>query len=697
MKKKVFIGYIEISMSTFNATQKNTLPSSTEVGSGFGRPLGGGPPAETTASSNRGGRPPVPQPTQGELDMTPSRAKTNSGKPSHKAKALFEPNSRAAAQPPAAAPPPAVSAAPPPADSDGFTDVNHRRGRPAGTRAPPAAAAPQPPSSSASVDSRRPAAEHQAALATFNGGIHSRLEPLTKARKVPKGYTGPVVETRDNIENYLRSIINWEGALAASIDVTKDSVLVDGFTFSIEHSLLDPAFRAKVIARYQEIFGSCYVYMKLVTSKDGKKFFNVKVSPLRPRADDDTASVASAAPPPAASAAPPRAPKSAAAPPPAASAAPPRAPKSAAAPPAASAAPPPAARPPKPTRAAAPLPAAAPPPAAPPATASALALKRQELAALAEQEELARVTVEVENSKLRLAQHAAAQQALSQQQWLAAQMVQQFAQLAHPAQLAQLAQLAQPAHPAQLVQSAPPAVDKKTAVRTAELQFASAVLPRNESEWAYLQARLAKGWTAKADISEDTFVVSGHTFSKEQFAKNPHFRHSIIKACKPRLGKVYVSLKVEDGMLFVFFQEFRDQKASGDASTVTSVRNDDAPVTDLAAEVAPDFASEVAPDFASEVAPDAAADDDEAPAADAAEDEAPAADAEDEAPAADAEDEAPAADAAEDEAPVAKDEPPVAKDEPPAPAAKPLPASQRGYTGPAAAKPKSVWGSKRPF
>ena len=242
----------------------------------------------------------------------------------------------------------------------------------------------------------------------------------------------------------------------------------------------------------------------------------------------------------------------------------------------------------------------------------------------------------------------------------------------------------------ELVQSAPPAVDKKTAVRTAELQFANAVLPRNESEWAYLQARLAKGWTAKADISEDTFVVSGHTFSKEQFAKNPHFRHSIIKACKPRLGKVYVSLKVEDGMLFVFFQEFRDQKASGDASTVTSVRNDDAPVTDLAAEVAPDFASEVAPDAADDAEDEAPAAADDA-AEDAAEDEAPAA------AAADAKDEAPSADAAEDEAPVAKDEPSVAKDEPSAPAAKPLPASQRGYTGPATAKPKSVWGSKRPF
>ena len=86
-------------------TQRNTLPSpSRGLGSGHGRPLGGGPPAETTASLNHcGGIPHVPQPTQGDSDMTPSRATTNSCNLPDQEKALFEPTPLRATAAPASA------------------------------------------------------------------------------------------------------------------------------------------------------------------------------------------------------------------------------------------------------------------------------------------------------------------------------------------------------------------------------------------------------------------------------------------------------------------------------------------------------------------------------------------------------------------------------------------------------------------
>jgi len=93
-------------------------------------------------------------------------------------------------------------------------------------------------------------------------------------------------------------------------------------------------------------------------------------------------------------------------------------------------------------------------------------------------------------------------------------------------------------------------------------------IPSDEKGWNFLKKRLPKGWSNVVDVSEDTITLKGFDFSKTQFAKNPHFRSCLVKACRPHLGKVYIAVSAGNGKLSVRFQEWVDQKSS-DATSVS--------------------------------------------------------------------------------------------------------------------------------
>jgi hypothetical protein len=116
------------------------------------------------------------------------------------------------------------------------------------------------------------------------------------------------------------------------------------------------------------------------------------------------------------------------------------------------------------------------------------------------------------------------------------------------------------------VQQQTSSFDKATALRDAEMSLVQLCIPSDQKGWDFLKKRLTKGWTQTVDITEDTIIQQGLSFSKTQFAKNPHFRSCIIKACRPHLGKVYVAVSAGNGKLNVRFQEWMNQKSSDAAS-----------------------------------------------------------------------------------------------------------------------------------
>jgi hypothetical protein len=440
---------------------------------------------------------------------------------------------------------------------DGFTSVNRNHQRP-----------PRPSVS----DSRRPAAEFKEALASFETALIKKLLPPVK-KPSGKAAKGPKVMTRDELQtNLMPHLLGWEGGLTAVLkpDVTE----INGFKFYADRSLKSPAFRTSLIKAYTDLFGPVFVRTKLVTSEEHGTFYKVFVHPWRQRgasvgdsaADEgDNVSVA-------AEELHPEVPSSSQ------SLAEddfeedspdedsveedddthreetkvqPQPPK-------------PVVQQPQPqpvVQQQQPQPAVQPQQQVQfPGPPQLIAMQQFVVQQFAAQQFAAQ-------------QHA---QQLAVQQQVAQQKAREFAALHYAAQ--QQAQLMMAQHIAMVQPQAqqPSSFNRATALREAEMALVQQCIPSDAKGWDFLKKRLSKGWTEVVNISQDTITQQGFDFSKTQFAKNPHFRSCIVKACRPHLDKVYIAVSVDKEKLSVRFQEWVNKKSTDTASVSTAPTATDA-------------------------------------------------------------------------------------------------------------------------